>query len=277
MDTFQKVHKGNSNLIQRVITAVVLIPVLLLLLYFANPWFWLGFVLLISLVAAREYCLLIPLQKRVFKMGYFVLLLLAIWACFLVFPYWQTVGLFLWLLIIAAEVTYPNSERYWGYSSVVAVLALILWPFFIVSLSRIYFLPQGKVLIVYLLFLVWAADIGAYFAGKMMGTHKLIPKVSPGKSWEGLAGGFILGLIVAIVAYWYFKPYSLLIWFAIALVTLISTVVGDLCISLFKRRCNLKDTGVLLPGHGGILDRLDSLVAAAPVFYFGLSYIPLGI
>lgn len=126
-------------------------------------------------------------------------------------------------------------------------------------------------------FLIWASDIGAYLAGKQWGKHKLIPKVSPGKSWEGVTGGVILAMIVATLGYYYFIPYSIYIWFGLALSTVVISIFGDLFISILKRRCQLKDTGNIIPGHGGILDRLDSLIAALPWFYFGLTYIPLGI
>lgn len=277
MDTLKQFKNKNSNLFQRVCAALVLIPVLLLLIYYANPWFWLGFGVLLSGLAAREYWLLIPVHTLPFKVGFLIVLLLAIWVCALVFPYWQSVGLVLWLLVFAAEYTYPNSQKYWGNATVVSLAALALWPLFVLSMSRIYFLPQGKALIVYLLCLVWAADIGAYFVGKKFGKHKLKAVLSPGKSQEGVLGGVVFGIIIALIAFKYFSPYSISIWLGIALITLISTVVGDLCISMFKRRCNLKDTGAIIPGHGGILDRLDSLIAAAPVFYLGLTYIPLGV
>ncbi|HAU1939902.1 TPA: phosphatidate cytidylyltransferase, partial [Legionella pneumophila] len=81
----------------------------------------------------------------------------------------------------------------------------------------------------------------------------------------------------ATLGYYYFIPYSIYIWFGLALSTVVISIFGDLFISILKRRCQLKDTGNIIPGHGGILDRLDSLIAALPWFYFGLTYIPLGI
>lgn len=263
--------------LKRLLTALVLVPLVLLLILYAKPGFWLEFAILVSLLAINEYWQLIPANTPVMRMGFLFCMLLGLIACSIVFPYWQTLGLLLWLFICFALVTFPKSQNYWGYPRIVALIHLIFWPLFIVSMARIYSLPQGRELIIYLLFLVWSADTGAYLVGKVCGRHKLIPKVSPGKSWEGVIGGLILGLVVAGGAYKYFVPYSKLIWFSLALVTLVSTVVGDLCISIFKRRCHVKDTGDLIPGHGGILDRLDSLIAAAPVFYFGLMYIPLGI
>ena len=115
---------------------------------------------------------------------------------------------------------------------------------------------------------VWVADIGAYFSGKRFGKRKLAPQVSPGKSWEGLIGGLLLSLLLTVVVGlyrdWSFSQFLLALP-AAALVVLIS-VVGDLTESMFKRQSGIKDSSNLLPGHGGVLDRIDSLTAAVPVF-----------
>jgi len=136
---------------------------------------------------------------------------------------------------------------------------------------------HGSDLIVYLLCLVWAADIGAYLAGKCWGRHKLIPRVSPGKTVEGMMGGFLLTMLVAFVAYWYFRPVYSFLWFVIAAGIMLISLLGDLFISMLKRRRNLKDTGQIFPGHGGVLDRLDSLIAALPLFYLGLHFMLPGL
>lgn len=115
----------------------------------------------------------------------------------------------------------------------------------------------------YLLLLVWAADTGAYFAGRAFGRRRLAPRVSPGKTWEGLAGGLALaGVWAAIGAHWLGQPTGpmLLVGLAVAAVS----VVGDLTESLLKRYAGVKDSGHLIPGHGGVMDRLDSITAAAP-------------
>ena len=101
----------------------------------------------------------------------------------------------------------------------------------------------------------------------------MIPHVSPGKTIEGATGGFAMAMLVSLVGYVYFKPAHALIWFVVAVCTILISMLGDLFISMLKRRCHLKDTGQLIPGHGGVLDRLDSLLAATPLFYFGLRFI----
>lgn len=262
---------------QRLITSLILVPLVLLILFYANPWVLGGILLFVTLLAGKEWWLLIPINQLALKVAFLVVLVLAVWACGYLFSYWQTIGLITWVFVCIAIITFPRSQIYWGFPLIVATVCLLLFPLFIQSLVHVYYLPQGKTLLVYLLLLIWSADIGAYLTGKAWGKHKLIPQVSPGKSWEGVTGGFILAMLVAGAAYAYFMPYSMVIWFGLAVVTVIISIFGDLFVSILKRRCHLKDTGAIIPGHGGILDRLDSLIAALPVFYFGLTYIPLGI
>jgi phosphatidate cytidylyltransferase len=129
--------------------------------------------------------------------------------------------------------------------------------------------PTGTWLVIFMLTLVFAGDVGAYFAGRGLGRSKLAPQVSPNKTWEGLAGGMILGLIVAAIGA---ELFHLSLWpfLALCAVVLVAAVVGDLTESMFKRYAGLKDSGRLLPGHGGVLDRIDSVTAAGPFFVLGL-------
>lgn len=131
----------------------------------------------------------------------------------------------------------------------------------------------GATYILLLLLLIWIADSAAYFTGKRFGRHKLAPYVSPGKTWEGVAGAVLAIVLYASVAGYLlaFTPREILLFVVIALVTLAFSILGDLIESLFKRRAGVKDSSRLLPGHGGILDRIDSLMAAAPVFLLGLT------
>ncbi len=258
---------------QRLITSIILIPLVLLILFYGPTWLLMSIIVLVLLAAGRECWQLIPLNTLIVQLGFLVLLLLGLWVCGQFFSYWLTIGLVFWLGVFIAILCFPKSQAYWGHAPIVALACLVLLPLFLQSLMHLYFVPQGKGLILYLLCLVWAADIGAYLAGKRWGAHKLIPQVSPGKSWEGALGGLILVLIVAGVGLIYFHPVSMGSWFFLAVVIAIISIFGDLFISILKRRCNLKDTGNLIPGHGGILDRLDSLIAALPFFYFGINYL----
>ncbi len=127
---------------------------------------------------------------------------------------------------------------------------------------------QGPVWILYFLFLIWIADSGAYFAGRAFGRHKLAAVVSPGKTWEGVAGALVLVFLYSLTApYW--LPLTegqagTIIWISLLLVPV--SVIGDLFESLMKRQSGIKDSGQLLPGHGGVMDRIDSLTAVFPVY-----------
>jgi phosphatidate cytidylyltransferase len=131
----------------------------------------------------------------------------------------------------------------------------------------------GKNELVAVMLLVWAADTGAYLFGRRWGQHKMIPLVSPGKSWEGLFGGILSVFIVGSIEILWMNPFSLMGWYAVILITALVSVVGDLWISMLKRRSNIKDSGHVIPGHGGLLDRMDSLLAALPVFYCCLNFL----
>jgi phosphatidate cytidylyltransferase len=148
---------------------------------------------------------------------------------------------------------------------------LVLVPAWL-ALARLH--AAGPQLLLFLILLVVAADVGAYFAGRRFGHNKLAPRVSPGKTWEGVLGGFVAAALMAGVGVWWFNvdaPRFL----ALCIVVVVASIIGDLTESLFKRHAGLKDSGRLLPGHGGLLDRVDSVTAAAPVFLIGLERLGL--
>jgi phosphatidate cytidylyltransferase len=129
---------------------------------------------------------------------------------------------------------------------------------------------QSPWLLLFLLGIVWSADIGAYFAGKKFGRVKLAPAISPGKTWEGVVGGLIaVSILAAIGGSWANEGLAVLIPFCIAIALL--SIVGDLTVSMFKRDAGVKDSGKLFPGHGGLLDRIDSVMAASTLFATGIA------
>lgn len=128
--------------------------------------------------------------------------------------------------------------------------------------------------LVFTMVIVWAADAGAYFAGKKFGRVKLAPAISPGKTWEGVIGGLLLVAALAIgVGIW--RELSIAVFLPFCLAVAAISVVGDLTVSMFKRTAGVKDSGALFPGHGGVLDRIDSVAAAAPLFALGLGWLGL--
>lgn len=258
---------------ERLLTSLVLIPLVLIFIYYANIWILSAIVLMLAVACGLEWLQLIPIQHLTSKVVFIIGLLLMLFMSSLGFNQLLIIGLVLWVFILLAVLTYPGSESVWGYRITVGAFCFILLPLFARSIAGIYQHEQGKDLIVYLLCLVWAADIGAYIVGKRWGHHKLIPRVSPGKTIEGSLGALLLVMVISMIGYLFFKPASPGIWYAIAFGTALISMLGDLFISMLKRRSKLKDTGHIIPGHGGILDRLDSLIAAAPLFYCGLLYL----
>ncbi len=129
---------------------------------------------------------------------------------------------------------------------------------------------NGPVLVLSLLCVVWAADVGAYFCGRTFGRVKLAPSVSPGKTWEGVGGGLAAAIITGAAA-GTLLGQAAATWALVSLAVALVSIVGDLTVSLCKRRVGTKDSGHLLPGHGGVLDRIDSLTAAVPIFFLGAS------
>jgi phosphatidate cytidylyltransferase len=120
--------------------------------------------------------------------------------------------------------------------------------------------------------LIWAFDTGAYIAGILMGKHKLFPRLSPKKSWEGVIGGTILTILVALLISHYYKPVDTLGMICAACLTALGATFGDLAESMLKRSVDIKDSGKLLPGHGGLLDRIDSLLFVGPIIYVFISF-----
>jgi len=181
-------------------------------------------------------------------------------------PGMLAVALVFWLVAVAAVLSFPRP-----FSGGVVIVSgfIVLLPSWWLLVRLQGAVPHGRGLCMTLLAIVWAADIGAYAFGRWLGRTKLAPAVSPGKTWEGMAGGVLLAaLAAAVAAVWLDLPVVPLA--VLGVVTALVSVLGDLTQSMFKRNVGLKDSGKLLPGHGGVLDRIDSLTAAIPVFAGGL-------
>ena len=145
---------------------------------------------------------------------------------------------------------------------------LVLVPMY-VALILLY--QANPSLLLFALLIVWAADIGAYFAGRYFGRVKLAPSISPGKTWEGVIGGMLLVVLLTVGRQlWFEGDLAVLVPFCLAVAGV--SIVGDLTVSMFKRTAGLKDSGALFPGHGGVLDRVDSVAAATPLFALGLGW-----
>jgi phosphatidate cytidylyltransferase len=173
-----------------------------------------------------------------------------------------------WLLATFLVLTYPRTSGHWASAACTLVIGLLIllpaWQGLILIKQQ----PVGNWLIMAVMVLVWGADVGAYFSGRAFGKRKLAPQVSPGKSWEGVYGGLLLSLLIAAVV-GFVRDWTggqMLLGLIGAAIVVFISVVGDLTESMFKRQSGIKDSSNLLPGHGGVLDRIDSLTAAIPLF-----------
>jgi phosphatidate cytidylyltransferase len=176
-----------------------------------------------------------------------------------------------WIPLFGWIVIAPGRKAVW-LAAVAGLWALVpTW----LALARLYVQDgNGRELVVFVLLLAWAADIGAYFAGRRFGRLRLAPIVSPNKTWEGVLGGLIAGFLVALAGRaWFGLPAVAFLSLCVAAVLV--SVVGDLLESMFKRQQGLKDSGGLLPGHGGMLDRIDSLTSSVPLLALGLGWLGL--
>lgn len=261
---------------QRLLTTLILVPLVLALIFLADSRLLDTVVLVLVLTAGVEWQGLVPLRSRFSRAGLLVLLtLLSVAAAHvsLCLPLTGALVAGFWLMVLMLMLTYPASETLWGHRALVCLAACLLLPLFAGTLHALFVMPRGRELLVYLLLLVWAADIGAYLAGKAWGRHKLLVRVSPGKTLEGLCGGLVLSMLAALGGALYFVPPEMVLWFSVALTVALVSVLGDLFFSMLKRRCGLKDTGRFFPGHGGMLDRIDSLIAALPLFYLACCHL----
>ncbi len=260
---------------QRVITAIVLAALVFVgLFYLDNQGFRLALAAVL-LIGAWEWARLAGWKKVEMQAGFIAVQALLFWALQYyvhLFPYLLELSLLAWLAGLYAVWHYQQGRGLLFHSRIAKTLIgwLVLSSAWL-SLSQLHG-HYGVAYLLCLLFLIWAADIGAYFTGKRFGRVKLASKVSPGKSREGVYGGLIASLAVGIgFALWQGK--ALILFGILCLVVAMISVLGDLIESLLKRDASMKDSSQLLPGHGGILDRLDSLLAAAPWFLVGLNSI----
>jgi phosphatidate cytidylyltransferase len=275
-----------STLLKRVLTALALLPPVL-----ATLWF--GSTLLVGavfgaavLLAAHEWAALAGVRRGTGATAAYVavaavLVALAVWLRDTALPWALIVATCgWWLLVLVGLTRFPagfddTHPPRW----LKAGAGLLVVPATIAAVVVLHGSADGAWRLLFAFVLVWAADIGAYFTGQALGKHKLAPAVSPGKTWEGVFGGLTWSLAVAGVAgAWLFELQGAAAWAPFLLLctaVVLLSIVGDLGESLLKRQAGVKDSGTLLPGHGGMLDRIDSLLAALPALALGLKWLGL--
>lgn len=257
---------------QRVLAAGVLIPGFLLALFYSSPLFWMGLIGLGTLLAAWEWARIagyaVP-GRVVYVLGVAVLLL----GLFLLGANQQSqrliwgVVLAFWLLMVPLWLTRHWTVRQrWLLTLVGIVVLLPTWQALVALRAKSIWL------LLFLMGLVWIADIAAYVFGRLWGKHKLAPRISPGKTWEGVAGAVLCGALYTLLwhrlapdALAHFAGFSTLSLAFLSLFLVAISILGDLFESHMKRCAGLKDSGNLIPGHGGILDRIDSQTSILPI------------
>lgn len=256
---------------QRVITALVLLPIALGGFFLLDGAAFALFIGIVVCLGGWEWARLAGFSGQPRRIAYAALvgaLLLMLYQLPVLAPLVLVVAVLWWGLATLAVIGYPDSSRFWAGAPTKLLIGLLIlvpaWQGLVLFKQW----PLANGLILAVMVLVWAADIGAYFSGKAFGRRKLAPRVSPGKSWEGLVGGLLASLLItAVVGFvrdW--SAVSVLLAVLGAAVVVLGSVVGDLTESMFKRQSGVKDSSNLLPGHGGVLDRIDSLTAAIPLF-----------
>lgn len=270
-------------LIPRLLTALVLLPLLLALVWFApTPGFYAA-LSVIGLGIAWEWTGLMGLTAAGSRAAYLMLTAVSLGLAWVAREYWiwfAEASLAWWVVAVWLLHGYPEifASRRPG-PLFMGVLGLVLIVPTLLTLAVLHAMPDGPLRVLYALFLVFAADVGAYFAGRNFGRRKLAPAISPGKTVEGAIGGLVLcGLWSLAAGPHAFQISSLTPLVNLLLLTLVAgafSIVGDLVESMFKRMSGVKDSGTLLPGHGGLLDRVDSIVASVPILTIGIYWLGL--
>jgi phosphatidate cytidylyltransferase len=265
--------------LKRVATALALMPLVLVGVLFLSAPYLALILAAVVLLGGLEWTRISGIHSIPGKTAYLLLLALALWLVHLFLGVSAARGLFflaagIWwiavtLFIIRVRELPVGENRFYPLRAAIGFLVLVpAWA----AITNLHATGEtGPKLVVFLLILIWVADSGAYFSGLRWGRTKLAPVVSPGKSWEGLYGALAGAVLCGAVLFWLLGAEGgLLFAILLSVATVLFSVVGDLLESVFKRKAGIKDSGNLLPGHGGVLDRIDSLTAAGPVFLLGL-------
>jgi len=261
----------------RIVTAAILASLLLLAL-FQLPVVALSVILgLVVLFAGWEWSGMVWRALPLARILFLVVITLSAIVLYLV-PWLQQPVIWLavawWLLVLAELWRYEQGVQASPSGSVYGVIAgwLTLVPAWLAVVTLLAVDARHPWLLLSLLLVIWSADIGAYFSGRVWGRHRLAALLSPGKTLEGVGGGLVAALLTAYllgVILWHHAGVALVAWLALCTIAALFSIAGDLHESLQKRRAGVKDSGTLLPGHGGVFDRIDSLTAAAPLFLAG--------
>lgn len=257
---------------KRMITATILIILVLLGIFTLSDAAFAGISAILIMVGAWEWANLSGFKTLKGQFFYLAFTFILMWISVHISPVSILIVSLFWWIIVSVLLFSWSLERLKKINKYGLAVAgfFVLIPFWI-SLNTVHQQPSSRAWLLMVLILVWCIDSGAYFVGRYFGKQKLAPHISPNKTWEGLVGAFIAASLWVITALIIFpstqEKYGALI--LLALITLFFSIIGDLAESAMKRIRNVKDSGQLLPGHGGVLDRIDSLTSAIPIFTLG--------
>jgi len=267
-----------DNFQKRLMTAGVLIVIFISVLYSGSPVLFKILIAAFLIVAAWEWSALAAVENTRYRAGFLTLvILMAAYVYHAVTPDWRLfliiISLVTWLTALCLVIGFQSGKMIMPEQTPIRLAAglvviLLAWGTFLL----LYQGKDGLERILVLFILIWLVDSSAYFVGRSIGKHKLASHVSPAKTWEGFAGSLGVAVLVGLTYGLLMdtRPVEMALLLMVILVTTFFSLIGDLFISMLKRRVHIKDTGHLLPGHGGVLDRIDSLLAALPIFAAGI-------
>lgn len=267
----------------RVIAAFALLPLLLLVLLVAPKIVAAIVVGLMAAIAAWELLRGTGLVKQPWPLAYCMVMafMVALWSYFGWGAVWAELGLLIFFILLFAEMMISQMKLHVE-KAAVCFLAGVLLPLLLTSIVRIHTGDNGRFFVLIPFIMAFLSDTGAYFVGCAFGKHKLAPTISPKKSVEGVVGGFlgaVLGMVIYSLILDFFFAFEVNYLYAVIYGVLGSAcaVFGDLCFSVIKRQTGIKDYGNLIPGHGGILDRFDSMMVVGPLAEILLILLPLAV
>jgi len=262
----------------RIITALCMIAIFLPALFLMPPMLFSIATVPLVLVAGWEWSRLAKIRSVTARIGYLFLIAMTLFAASLWLGLPDTfdpqraqqlllVAVGVWAFIFLWIQGYPSSTILWSARPILGLLGLMLLGFTWIAIVTILNYQSGQWLLLLAIVIIALADIGGFFAGKYFGKHKLAPIISPGKTWEGFVGGLLLEGVLVGSLVWYLSDHVSVLGLSLLVIPVaLYSVLGDLFESMIKRHSGVKDSGRLLPGHGGVLDRIDGVMAALPMF-----------
>ena len=258
-----------SNLTKRILAGAVGIPLILAAAYFSGIYF-LIFSLIVSSLALWEFCLMF--EKKNLSLMKFSGIIFSVATILILYSDWKYLLLIIFIMTLfftAAEI-FRSEKNPLNPAVLIFGIMYISFPF--VLLNALIKLVDYNIA-VYIFILIWTCDTAAYFGGRLIGRHKL-SEISPNKTWEGSVSGFVFTMTISLAVHFIFPDkVNLTDAVVLGLITGVFSQIGDLFESLLKRYCEVKDSSEIIPGHGGILDRFDSLIFVAPVIFIYFMYI----